>query len=596
MTPMSEIQKPSTNRILLKALILYLPILIISLITLITFLSIYIKIDLKNINNSQELILDLQKKKTANSFREIFSDIKFLSTSAAVKGYCDTPDKNPEKLETFFRDFIGNKKFYESIQFIDLNGKRISGANSSGGESVTANHGADSYFDKVSLLPENNLYISGLYFTQEKPFINFSIPIFDKDGEKYGFITLVYKAKILLDAIKDHESLSSGNIILLDKDSKWIIKDDRNKKSTHFKTHNEEIWKEIYLKEQGDVRSPGGLYYFTTLRPVPTFASEESETIDLRLSTELKYHPAGYEWKLINHITQSFLEARYSNLTTFSYVIFIIVNIAFMIASLVIAFIWLRSKYRDEVHRQTQEEYVKELKLKRTELQEMVADSQELVHILCHDLLNPLSAIKFVLETGEQDEETDIVLEESLKEAVGIINTVKVMRALDSGKKQLELSPVNLKEAVEKSLRIINHRIKDKNINISIDINPQHKVIADAPSLVNSVISNLITNAVKFSEHKSNIEIVSEKSKKTILLKLTDHGEGIPESLLSILFDPTKPTSRPGTDGETGTGFGMPLVCKFMSSYGGDIKLESIVRTETSKDHGTTVILSFKSG
>jgi signal transduction histidine kinase len=56
----------------------------------------------------------------------------------------------------------------------------------------------------------------------------------------------------------------------------------------------------------------------------------------------------------------------------------------------------------------------------------------------------------------------------------------------------------------------------------------------------------------------------------------------------------SKKTSRPGTKGESGTGFGMPLIQKFMRAYGGDIHVESKSKDEHPDDSGTSIYLEFK--
>ncbi len=68
----------------------------------------------------------------------------------------------------------------------------------------------------------------------------------------------------------------------------------------------------------------------------------------------------------------------------------------------------------------------------------------------------------------------------------------------------------------------------------------------------------------------------------------------MPPELLRDIFDVKKATSRPGTSDETGTGFGMPLVKKFMDAYAGTIKVLSNEERENLQNHGTEIRLNFK--
>jgi signal transduction histidine kinase len=63
---------------------------------------------------------------------------------------------------------------------------------------------------------------------------------------------------------------------------------------------------------------------------------------------------------------------------------------------------------------------------------------------------------------------------------------------------------------------------------------------------------------------------------------------------LKDLFDISKATSRQGTKGEVGTGFGMPLMRKFVHSYGGEIEISSRDKRSFPDDHGTTIKLTLK--
>jgi len=70
---------------------------------------------------------------------------------------------------------------------------------------------------------------------------------------------------------------------------------------------------------------------------------------------------------------------------------------------------------------------------------------------------------------------------------------------------------------------------------------------------------------------------------------VTDPGIGIPKETLKRLFDLTSATSRPGTEGEEGTGFGMPLIKSFVEHYGGKIEVESKEQGDGAENHGTTI-------
>jgi len=240
------------------------------------------------------------------------------------------------------------------------------------------------------------------------------------------------------------------------------------------------------------------------------------------------------------------------------------------------------------------------LRLQHTKelLNKQVESQRELLHVLCHDLSNPLGAIesysKYLIDFPQ---ETDII-KDILNASIDGMNVIDLTRRLmATEEKQMSTYPVRLKHTMEQSLAILKVKLDNKNIDLKLDIPENIQVKAEEISLVNTVFNNLITNAVKFSKTGSSIRIyIDKQDSHEICLVIQDSGIGIPQDLLKDLFDISKTTNRIGTDGETGTGFGMPLVKKFMEKYGGDIQIISKSQDEDPDDHGTLICLTFLTG
>jgi signal transduction histidine kinase len=180
---------------------------------------------------------------------------------------------------------------------------------------------------------------------------------------------------------------------------------------------------------------------------------------------------------------------------------------------------------------------------------------------------------------------------------VGILELVKKMQALESGKMVLELKPVNLKGIIDVSGKILERKIFAKKIRLKTTVPADIFVIAEIYSFSNSVLNNLITNAVKFSPKTSTIEISAVREGETVTLTVRDRGIGMPDEIKKNIFNVSYKTNRRGTDGETGTGFGMPLVKKFVEAYGGSITIDSTEKTTAADgddNHGTVVTVRMK--
>ena len=110
------------------------------------------------------------------------------------------------------------------------------------------------------------------------------------------------------------------------------------------------------------------------------------------------------------------------------------------------------------------------------------------------------------------------------------------------------------------------------------------------------IIANILTNAIKFSPEGGSITLTCHDNGSQIELHIEDEGDGVPQHILPYLFDPLAPTSREGTAGETGTGFGLPIVKKFISVLGGEISVHSPARPNPAEKRGTKVRLAFQRG
>ncbi len=224
-------------------------------------------------------------------------------------------------------------------------------------------------------------------------------------------------------------------------------------------------------------------------------------------------------------------------------------------------------------------------------------ERKELIHVLCHDLSNHfhslISVFDMVEQTGmEFTDELQMEVKKVVQNGINTIDLVRKMRSIDDKKTTLELTPVNLLYAAHSSLGILENKLIKKNINIDINIENSLHIIAEETSLINSVISNILTNAIKFSFNDANISISAKEEDEKVVFSVKDSGIGMPNDLLNSIFDANKATSRRGTNGESGTGYGMPLVQKFAKAYGGDIKVISKEKKESSNDHGTEIIIT----
>jgi DNA-binding response OmpR family regulator/anti-sigma regulatory factor (Ser/Thr protein kinase) len=237
-----------------------------------------------------------------------------------------------------------------------------------------------------------------------------------------------------------------------------------------------------------------------------------------------------------------------------------------------------------------------ELKFSRETILKQNNDQQELLHILCHDLMNSVGAVQSILALKRLDQvlsEEDEIMSVAINNAVDVIDLVHQLKKIEENKVNIELNVFNLKALVDETLLIIHEKFEQKQIELVIEINSQINVVVESASFINSVLNNLLTNAIKFSYPHSKVIICAKEVNQTVYLSIKDFGIGMSDSLQKDVFKIEKITTREGTNGELGTGFGMPLVKKFILAYGGKIEISS---EDNCQHHGTEIKLTLKNG
>ena len=224
------------------------------------------------------------------------------------------------------------------------------------------------------------------------------------------------------------------------------------------------------------------------------------------------------------------------------------------------------------------------------------SDYQTLVQILCHDISNPLfimTGYSKYLKTIYPDDTKIQAVDRSAQLMANIVKHVKQLQILTDDKTELPMKPVKVSEVIEDLKFIFEDRLKEKNLDLVCEIEPELTVMAERHSLCNEVLGNLLSNAIKFSWNDAKIKMTGQTHGTLICISVQDFGTGIPPHKLSSLFEPTKNRSTKGTRGESGTGYGLPLVKNYMIKYGGSVDAQSKTKTEDQNTSGTRFNLYF---
>ena len=226
---------------------------------------------------------------------------------------------------------------------------------------------------------------------------------------------------------------------------------------------------------------------------------------------------------------------------------------------------------------------------------------QKLVNILCHDLSNPLNIINGQVHRGRKKtpQNADLIsiwnkIERSCQITNEILKNVRDMEALKLGKLSLTLEPVSVLSAIDHVKFLFATQLEDKKIDLITNIHEgnDYFVLAEKACFYNQILSNIISNAIKFTNTQGKIEINAYETSAFVNIEIRDDGIGMPQDLKSNIFEETVQTNRLGTSGEKGTGFGLPLTKAFVAAFSGSISVESYPIADYPDNHGTKFIIS----
>ncbi len=236
-------------------------------------------------------------------------------------------------------------------------------------------------------------------------------------------------------------------------------------------------------------------------------------------------------------------------------------------------------------------EYVKDI-TEEQRLQDQLIQSEKLAGIgilasgVTHEINNPLSGIIGMAEVALEEEDPckhKEYLKDILNCAQRIGEIVKGLKSYSRVAKKEDLSPVDLNQVLEESLRMVRLALKQSPVEVIKKFQPIEKVHANMGE-IQQVFTNLITNAFQAMDGEGGELVLSTRSlKDSVEVKVSDHGVGIPQKYLSQIFDPFFTTKNPGE----GTGLGLNIVYRIVTKYEGTIDVES------KEQMGTTFTIKF---
>lgn len=234
----------------------------------------------------------------------------------------------------------------------------------------------------------------------------------------------------------------------------------------------------------------------------------------------------------------------------------------------------------DELRKQNQElkDKLERLSRSKDELEELQQQKDELFALVIHDIKNPASLIKNLVEllrsydltATEQQEIIDDIFETTSR-IVLLSQEVSRVLALESSVMSLNLETASLNDVIRDVVDINLPAAKNKNIEVAVDFDSNIKEFKFDTNKVREVIDNLLSNAIKFTQRGGEVRVSTRLEYDKVVVQVADNGLGLSEEDINRAFQRGARLSATPTGNELSSGLGLWIVKRLVEAMKGRV-------------------------
>ncbi len=224
-----------------------------------------------------------------------------------------------------------------------------------------------------------------------------------------------------------------------------------------------------------------------------------------------------------------------------------------------------------------------DLRNSEAKLRELNAQKDKFFSIIAHDLKSPFNSIlgfsELLLSNAEEkDYESAVeyarIVKQSSEKAINLLNNLLEWARTQTGRVTYNPEYFELISFVHEISSLFDAVAAQKSIVIKRELPHDLPVFADK-EMISTVMRNLISNAIKFTNAGGEVVITANKEHDQAVVSVQDNGIGIPQEKICKVFRLAESESTPGTSNEKGTGLGLILCKEFIEAHGGKIWVKS---------------------
>jgi len=217
----------------------------------------------------------------------------------------------------------------------------------------------------------------------------------------------------------------------------------------------------------------------------------------------------------------------------------------------------------------------------RSEAERANRIKDEFLSTVSHELRTPLNAILGYAQLllmgkpqGTAAEELSVI-ERNAKLQAQIIDDLLDMSRIISGKVRLEVSSVDMTEVIEAAVATVRPAAEAKSLRIQLMLHPNTGLVLGDSGRLQQVVSNLLTNAVKYTPKGGRVQVSLERVNSHLEVRVADDGQGIDPEFLPLVFERFRQADPTTTRKHGGLGLGLSIVKHLVELHGGTVEARS---------------------
>jgi len=261
-------------------------------------------------------------------------------------------------------------------------------------------------------------------------------------------------------------------------------------------------------------------------------------------------------------------------------------QLGYVTALLLLLFVFfMLKKYYDKIKsNHLLEEKNRQIEQSEQELRQLNAAKNKFFSIIAHDLKNPFHTVmgySYLLSKDyERFSETErrkfaVDIYQSTNNIFRLLQNLLEWSKAQTGRLKYMPTEIEFGRILEISVSVLRTLAEQKKIQLILSYRDNLQVFVD-PLMVETVLRNLINNAIKFTPENGFIEITAEQIENQVRINVIDNGVGISEEDINNLFQIDSKVKRKGTNDEDGSGLGLILCKEFVDKNNGTLWVESI--------------------